>query len=131
MENRSGKVRILVADDDVNLVKAMEAYFEPRFHVFAAHDGLEAIRMYHLILPDVVVMDIAMPKLDGVEATRKIREIYPDARIIVLSAYADKVRDEGISVGALEVLEKPFKLSELESVILKYVTKKPIAFVMQ
>jgi len=86
------KIRILIADDHAVLrqgtVKLLEQ--EPDLKVIAeASDGEEAVRKATELMPDVAIIDISMPKLDGIAATKQIKELCPDINILILSAYDD------------------------------------------
>lgn len=105
---------ILVCDDDKAIVDAIEIYLtQEGHHVLKAYDGLEAIRMLSDFPVDLLIIDIMMPKLDGIRATLKIREENP-LPIIILSAKsedADKIL--GLNVGADDYVTKPFNPLEL------------------
>jgi two-component system response regulator NreC len=86
-------IRILLADDHTLFREGLRALFagEPDVEVVAeARDGEEALRKAAELRPDVVVMDIQMPVLDGVESTRRIRAAAPDVKVLVLSMYDDE-----------------------------------------
>ena len=86
------KIRILIADDHVVVREGTRQLMEhePDLEVVAeAGDGEEAVRLVGEKKPDVVIMDINMPKLDGIEATKLIKERYPKTAVLVLSAYDD------------------------------------------
>ena len=105
---------ILVCDDDKDIVEAISIYLEQEgYVVFKAYDGLEAINMLRSQPVDLLIIDIMMPKLDGIRATLKIREENP-LPIIILSAKsedADKIL--GLNVGADDYVTKPFNPLEL------------------
>lgn len=87
------KTRILIADDH-DVVRSglrMLLRSSPEFAIVAeAADGEEAIRLAGKHLPDVAIMDISMPKIDGIEATRIIKERHPDIKIIILTVHEDE-----------------------------------------
>jgi len=92
MGEDSKKTRILVADDHAivreGYCKVLEQ--EPDFEVVAeAADGEEALKLTAELKPDIVLLDILMPKLNGIEAARRIKEKYPNITVIILSAYDD------------------------------------------
>ena len=105
---------ILVCDDDKDIVEAISIYLEQEGYViFKAYDGLEAINILRSQPVDLLIIDIMMPKLDGIRATLKIREENP-LPIIILSAKsedADKIL--GLNVGADDYVTKPFNPLEL------------------
>ena len=87
------KLRVLIADDHPLLREALHRALdgEDDMEVMAeAGDGEEAVKLASELKPDVVVMDIVMPKLSGIEATRKIKEIAPNVAILILTAYDDE-----------------------------------------
>jgi DNA-binding NarL/FixJ family response regulator len=87
------KIRVLLADDHAILRDGLCALLDGETDievVGVAGDGLEAVRKASELKPDVVVMDIAMPRLDGIEATRRILRSNPDMRVVVLSRYDDR-----------------------------------------
>ncbi len=86
------KLRILIADDHPLLCEALHRALdsEQDVEVIAeASDGEEAVKLASELKPDVVVMDIVMPKLNGIEATKKIKEMTPNVAILILTAYDD------------------------------------------
>ncbi len=104
------KVRVLLADDHKMFRHALRLILEnePNFEVVGeASDGQELLRVAPKANPDVVCMDIAMPMMDGVEATRRLLAIKPDVKIIGLSAFADQYYvTELMSAGAAGYVTK-------------------------
>ncbi len=105
---------ILVCDDDKEIVDAIAIYLEQEgYQIFKAYDGEEAIRILDKEDIQLLVIDIMMPRLDGIHATLKIRE-YSSIPIIILSAKtedADKIL--GLNIGADDYVSKPFNPLEL------------------
>ncbi len=103
--------RVLITDDTafmrMNLRKVVE---KSGFEVVGeAADGEEAVEQYKRLRPDLVTMDITMPKMDGITAIKEIVKFDPDARIIVCSAMGQKpMVIEAINAGAKDFLVKPF-----------------------
>ena len=106
--------KILVCDDDKEIVEAIEIYLSQEgYEILKAYDGEEAIRTLKAEHVDLLIMDIMMPKLDGIRATLKIRE-ENSLPIIILSAKsedADKIL--GLNIGADDYVTKPFNPLEL------------------
>ena len=105
---------VLVCDDDKEIVEAIEIYLRQEgYNVLKAYDGQEAIKVLDSTEVDLLIIDVMMPKLDGIRATLKIRE-KNSLPIIILSAKsedADKIL--GLNVGADDYLTKPFNPLEL------------------
>jgi DNA-binding NarL/FixJ family response regulator len=85
-------IRVLLADDHAVVRKGIREFLEedPEITVIAeASDGAEAVRLASALAPDVAVLDIQMPRLTGIEATRQIKAALPDVRVLILTAYED------------------------------------------
>ena len=109
------KPRVLVVDDDKAVRESLRRSLEFNgYDVSMACDGAEALAGIAVAAPDIVVMDVMMPRLDGIEATKALRKAGNDVPIIVLTA-RDAVGDrvEGLDAGADDYLTKPFALQEL------------------
>lgn len=88
----SDAIRVLLADDHAVVRKGIREFLEedPEIKVVAeAGDGGEALRLTGEHLPDVAVLDIQMPRVTGIEATRQIKAVFPDVRVLILTAYED------------------------------------------
>ena len=105
---------ILICDDDKEIVDAIEIYLKNEgYKVYKAYDGEEAIRILNTEDIQLLIMDVMMPKLDGIHATLKIRE-YSSIPIIMLSAKTeDTDKILGLNVGADDYVSKPFNPLEL------------------
>jgi len=108
------KIRVLVVDDEPRYVLAVRANLEASgYEVISAHDGQAAVELAASEEPDLVILDVRMPVLDGCEACRRIRE-FSSVPILMLTALAedtDKVR--GLDAGADDYVTKPFSAQEL------------------
>ncbi len=106
--------KILVVDDETAVVSVVRAYLEKEgFHVVTASDGVEALRLFQLERPDLVVLDIMLPGLDGLEVLQKMRK-GSDAYVILLTAKSEEVdRIVGLTLGADDYVVKPFSPREL------------------
>ncbi len=109
--------KILIVDDEKDLVTLLNAHFEKAgYETFTASDGEEAYQKYLTESPDLVILDLKMPKLNGFEVCRKIRRESKDEStpIIMLTALQDDAdRLVGKVVGAQKYMTKPFKIEEL------------------
>lgn len=111
--------RVLLIDDSTTTARQLEQIitdiggFEVVGH---ARNGAEGIRLYEELSPDVVCMDVVMPVLDGLQATRSILQLDPDAKIIVVSSVGGS-RDtsvEAARAGARTVIAKPFDSAQVQ-----------------
>jgi two-component system KDP operon response regulator KdpE len=106
--------KLLIIDDDQTLLRALELYLDERgYQVFTAIGGREGLRQFYDARPDLVILDIMMPRMDGWEVLERIREM-SDVPVIILTARGqedDRVR--GLSRGADDYVAKPFSMREL------------------
>lgn len=116
IQMRGGKAvaNILVCDDDREIVDAIEIYLmNEGYQIFKAYDGEQAVQMIKSNDIHLLIMDIMMPRLDGIHATLKIRE-YSSIPIIILSAKSeDTDKILGLNIGADDYVTKPFNPLEL------------------
>lgn len=113
-------IRLLIADDHRMLREGLRRSLEELgFTVLAeARNGAEAVELAASLHPDIVVMDVTMPELDGVEATRQIKARLPEVRIVVLTMHADQdVLTEAIRAGANGYLVKDCSTDEIAMAI--------------
>jgi two-component system KDP operon response regulator KdpE len=108
--------KVLVVDDDPSLLKALRIGLTARGDdVVVARSGSEAINQVALARPDLVVLDLGLPDIDGIEVCRRIRE-FSTVPVLVLSAYGDERRKvEALDSGADDFVTKPFGMAELEA----------------
>ncbi len=111
------RVKILVVDDEPMIRDLLKEMLESiGYEVHAVHSGKAALDYYgkHRGRVDVVVLDVMMPGMSGVEAFRKLKEIDPDVKAILASGYVERAQlDQAISDGIKDFIAKPFSLSEL------------------
>ena len=110
-------ITVMIVDDHDMVRKGAAGYLEEQSDIVVvaeAESGLEAVNLVQEHVPDVVLMDLIMPGLDGVEATRKIKDISPRTQIIVLTSYhQDENIFPALQAGAISYLLKDVKASEL------------------
>jgi diguanylate cyclase (GGDEF)-like protein len=110
--------RILVVDDEPDAREALAEILRPQWEILSAPDGARAVELTHNELPDLVLMDLAMPKLDGMQALRQIRAdpATADVPVIFVSARGDdQVKARALDLGAVDYLQKPFSERELRA----------------
>ena len=122
---------VLVVDDFADSRLLLRTWFERRgFRVVEAENGLEAINQAETESPDLIIMDMQMPQLDGLSATRRIRDLKsPDyVPIVAVSAYgADQFREQALAAGCDEYVSTPFEPATLEGIIRSLVRPKEAA----
>ncbi|MCC3145214.1 response regulator [Halanaerobium sp. Z-7514] len=102
---------ILIADDAAFMRLNLKNILKDDFEITGeAENGQEAVELYQELNPDIVTMDITMPVMDGLEAIKAIKDIDPDAQIVVCSAMGQqKIVIQAIELGAKDFIVKPFK----------------------
>ncbi|MBC7870188.1 MAG: response regulator transcription factor [Chitinophagaceae bacterium] len=128
------RVRVLIVDDHaivregLMMLLAEETDFEI---VGQAANGLEALKLAPVLQPDVILMDLLMPEMDGIEATRRLRQTYPEASVLVLTSFGDDQHvQSAIQAGAIGYLLKDVLKPELLQAIRMAAQKKPTLHVV-
>lgn len=113
---------VLVAEDEESNYELVRIVLQKRYRLLRAHNGIEAVMMNEEEKPDLILMDIRMPGMSGLDATRIIKEVTPYIPVIALSAFAfeENIR-EAKSAGCDEFLPKPFKVEDLIETINRYI----------
>jgi two-component system response regulator PilR (NtrC family) len=111
--------RILVVDDDLSVLEFLEAMLaKERYSVSCADDGVKAIEMLKKRSYDLLLCDIRMGKISGLEVLKKAKELYPNIVVIMISAFATtETAVEAVRLGAYDYIPKPFKAEELSHTI--------------
>lgn len=118
--------RVLVADDASFMRQMIRDIIEPEGYevVGEASDGMEVVEKFKELQPDVVMMDIVMPKRSGIDAVRAIREKHPDAVVVMCSALGQETLVmEALQAGARDFIVKPFKPDSVIATLAKVVEK--------
>jgi CheY-like chemotaxis protein len=110
---------ILVVDDFDDTRLLLRTWLERRgFRVVEAENGIQAINQAETEAPDLIIMDMQMPELDGLSATRYIRKSLDSVPILAVSAYgADQFREQALAAGCNEYVSTPFEPAALEGII--------------
>ncbi len=125
--------KILIADDSSavrTLVKDILTLHNLASTVIEANDGIEAVKQYCAHKPDLVLLDVEMSNIDGIEALRKIKEFDPHANVIMISAITEReIIDKAKQTGAQGYILKPFNTNKLVITIKENLGKKQQNFV--
>ena len=115
------KATILIAEDTDSNFDLLNAILGRKYRLVRARDGMEAVTMYDEVNPDLILMDIKMPNLDGLEATRIIRQLSAEVPIIAQSAYAyEHDRNAAEEAGCNDFISKPIAQEKLKEKIKKW-----------
>lgn len=114
-------IKLLTVDDELGLCEFMRDFFSSMgYSVSIALTGKEAVACVAKDKPSIVFLDILMPDMDGFEVLRRIKEIDPAVKVIMVSAIDDKeVKEKARSLGADEFIRKPFSRRYLEDVVIR------------
>ena len=115
------KSTILIAEDTDSNYDLLNAILGKTYDLVRARDGIEAVTLFNEVKPDLILMDIKMPNLDGLEATKIIRELSTDVPIIAQSAYAYEYdRNAAVNAGCTDFIPKPIAQDKLKVIIKKH-----------
>jgi len=115
MDTAARPVRVLVVEDDEEIAQVLQRSLRLEgYEVKLAGDGVQGLEEAHAFLPDLIILDLGLPRLDGVDVARRLREGGDEVPILILTARdALEARVEGLDVGADDYLVKPFERQEL------------------
>ncbi len=118
-------LKLLVVDDEVEVCDFVKRFFSERdFRVFTANNGEEALSMMHSSRPQITLLDVRMPVMDGIETLKKMRKDKNNSTVIMVTADEDpEVKEEAGSLGVMDYLNKPLKLGDLERTVLNAAQK--------
>jgi CheY-like chemotaxis protein len=116
--------RVLIADDFSDTRRLMKLLLERSgYDVIEAADGYEAVKRAVKDRPALILMDIAMPVMDGIQATQAIRQHYDptEVPIVAVTAYGDFYKDRALDVGCNDVVQKPLSINEIPPLVERYI----------
>jgi two-component system response regulator PilR (NtrC family) len=124
MKKHKGK--ILIVEDEKSMREVLKILLEGEgYEVMTASDGLEGIAHLDKDIFDLVVTDVKMPKVDGFEVLKRIKEISPDTIVIMITAFGTKESGiEAMKLGAYDYISKPFNIDEIRLIVKKAIEKK-------
>lgn len=120
------QTKVLLVDDEVEFSSALAERLQLRnYDVKTANNALEALGLIHNFLPDVVILDLKIPGMDGIDTLKTIKKFDPTIEVIMLSGHGDiQSVEEGMKSGAFEYIMKPVDIGELTSKIDKAKRKR-------
>lgn len=112
--------RILVVDDEMNVIRLLEKFLTSKdYDVCTAADGSTAVEKVIKLKPQIVLLDILMPGMNGVDTLRKIKKAEPDTAVIMVTAVGDEeIARDCLRLGAFDYITKPIDLDYLETCLL-------------
>jgi len=117
------KKTILLVDDDIDLLENTSYMVKSMgYDVITAQDGYDAVIKYKDLRPDLTIMDIKMPKMDGFEAFFKMKQFDSDAKVILITAFSmdEKKHLKAKSMSLITTIHKPYSFEQLEEIVSKY-----------
>ena len=113
-------IKILVVDDEIDVCDFVKNFFEERdFQVYTALNGNDAIRIVRKDKPELILLDVRMKGMDGIETLKKIREVDKKVKVVMVTAVVEQdIMDQASKLGASKYITKPLILEELESTVL-------------
>lgn len=125
------KKRILIVDDQKGVRRLLEELFKREgWEVYIACDGKEAINKVDKVLPDIILMDMKMPNMNGLEASQKILQKHKDLSILMMTAYGEMdVIKKALQAGIKRCITKPFDIMELKDVVTKVAIEKDLEII--
>ena len=120
--------RVLVVDDERQITRMLRTALQSTgYAVDTAADGAEALRLFQAQPPDLVITDLAMPEMDGLELTRAIRKVAQTPIIVLSVRDADAMKVAALDGGADDYLTKPFSMAELQARVRAHLRRNPSA----
>lgn len=118
-QQKSNTIKLLIADDELEFASTLVARLELRnFSVKMVNSGLDALEAVAEDTPDVLLLDLKMPDLDGLEVLARLRENHPDLKVIILTGHGSfEAGREGMELGAYDYIMKPVDLGRLIEVV--------------
>ncbi len=119
MRKNDENIKILIADDEVEFASTLVTRLLLRkFQASMVNSGQEAIEAIEKECPDILLLDLKMPDLDGLEVLAKLREKHPDLKVVILTGHGSfEAGSEGMALGAYDYIMKPVDLSRLIDII--------------
>ncbi|MFB7138305.1 MULTISPECIES: response regulator [Bacillaceae] len=117
--------KLLIVDDQYGIRLLLHEIFKKEgYEVFQAANGFQAIDIVVKDCPDLVILDMKIPGMDGVEILKRIKEINKDIKVILMTAYGElDIIEEAKKLGALQYFPKPFDIDEIKKVVREYTSQ--------
>ena len=115
------KKKILICDDEEGIRESLKLILENDYDLVFAQNGEEAVNSMRTIPIDITILDIKMPKKDGLETLKELKKISPMSKVIIATGYKSvDIAKEAINIGAIDYVVKPFDRDKIRNVVQKY-----------
>ena len=117
--------KVLVVDDELGPRESLRMLLKPSYQIQTAESGRAALALLPEVRPDVVILDIKMPEMDGLEVLRRVKQLDPTVEVVMITAYASlETVKLALTHGAFEYLIKPFSRQDLEDVVRRAIVRR-------
>ena len=119
------KQKILVCDDSEGVRESLKLILENDYELAFANDGTQALKLFKKFSPDLILLDIKMPNLNGIETLKEIKALNPATKVLFVTGYQyTDVAVNAVQLGAADYIVKPFEQKALKSAITRILKKK-------
>ena len=116
--SKNHKPTILVCDDEEGIRESFKLILDDDYHLRFAHNGLEALELLKSFTPDLMLLDIKMPKMHGMEILKQVKQLKPKLPVIIVTGYQSvEMAQEALKHGAADYIPKPFETKEILSAV--------------
>ena len=124
-EQEQARPKVLIVDDEAGPRESIRVSLEDLYECVAVDNGHQGLELLDTFRPDLVVLDIRMPRIDGIETLRRVREKDPDVEVVLLTAYGSlETAQKAIRYGVFDYIEKPFDLHALRATVARGIERR-------
>lgn len=115
--------QLLIVDDQFGIrILLNEVFQKEGYKIFQASNGKQALDIVKMRRPDLVLLDIKIPGIDGIEILKRMKKIVPDIKVIIMTAYGElNMIEEAMELGAITYFAKPFDIEEMRDTVKKHI----------
>ncbi len=115
--------KLLIVDDQFGIrILLNEVFQKEGYKIFQASNGKQALDIVKMRRPDLVLLDIKIPGIDGIEILKRMKKIVPDIKVIIMTAYGElNMIEEAMELGAITYFAKPFDIEEMRDTVKKHI----------
>jgi len=124
-QQEQARPRVLIIDDEAGPRESVRVSLENLYECTAVDNGFDGVDLLDTFRPDLVILDIRMPRIDGIETLRRVREKDPDVEVVLLTAYGSlDTAQKAIRYGVFDYIEKPFDLHGLRAIVARGIERR-------